>query len=308
MVGSGLVRQLQARGDSRIITRNRTDLDLRDQAAVMDLFKSEHIDQVYLAAATVGGIHANWTYPANFIYDNLMIACNVIHSAHLADINELLFLGSSCIYPESSKIPITEDALMRGIIDKHNEPYAISKIAGIKLCESYNRQFGRDYRSLMPANVYGPNDSFHPENSHVVPALMKRLHHASVNGAEEVTIWGTGEANREFLHVDDLCEACVFSMNLSRESFFSGGSSTSSHINVGTGLQHSIRELADMLATLTKYNGSIKFDRSRPDGVKCKTLDVSRINKLGWSAKIRLEYGLESTYKWYTDNHGRVRS
>jgi GDP-L-fucose synthase len=307
MVGSAIVRQLEARGDCEIVTRTRAELDLLDQAAVRRFFETERIDQVYLAAAKVGGIHANNTFPAEFIYENLMIEANIIHSAHLAGVQKLLFLGSSCIYPRHAPQPMREDALLTGVLETTNEPYAIAKIAGIKLCESYNRQYGRDYRSVMPTNLYGPNDNFHPENSHVVPALMRRFHEAVISGASKVTIWGSGTPRREFMYVDDMAAACVFVMNLDEATYQANTQPMLSHINIGTGVDCTIRELAEILARVTGFAGDLDFDTSKPDGTPRKLLDVSRLKALGWQSSIHLESGLRETYAWFVAHQHRVR-
>lgn len=292
MVGSAIMRTLQQRPDIELLTASRSQLDLRDQAAVNAWFESEAPDQVYLAAAKVGGIHANNTYPAEFIYDNLMMTCNVIHAAHRHDVQKLLFLGSSCIYPKFAAQPMREDALLTGPLEPTNEPYASAKIAGIKLCESYNRQYGRDYRSVMPTNLYGPNDNDHPENSHVIPALLRRFTEAVRNNAAEVVIWGTGNAMREFLHVDDMAAACVHVMNLDRAVWQSATHPMLSHLNVGSGVECSIRELAETIARVTGFQGKLVFDTSKPDGAPRKLMDSSALNKLGWRAQIPLSVGL----------------
>ena len=290
-----------------IITRGRDELDLTNQAQVQQFFAETHIDQVYLAAAKVGGIHANNSYPAEFIYQNLMIEANVINAAHQNNVQRLLFLGSSCIYPKHTEQPMREDALLTGVLEASNEPYAMAKIAGIKLCESYNRQYGRDYRSVMPTNLYGINDNFHPENSHVIPALIRRFHEAKQQGAPSVTVWGTGKPMREFLYVDDMADACVFVMNLSRESYQSETEPMCSHINVGTGEDCSITELAQTIASVVGYQGEIDWDASKPDGVARKLLDGSRLGKLGWKSEISLKKGLEHTYLWFLRNEQRRR-
>ncbi len=307
MVGSSIVRQLKKKGYRNIITKKRTELDLTNQKQVADFFHSEKIDQVYLAAAKVGGIHANYAYPAEFIYNNLMIECNTIKAAHDAGVNKLLFLGSSCIYPKYASQPIKEDALLTGTLEPTNESYAVAKIAGIKLCESYNRQFGRDYRSVMPTNLYGPNDNFHPENSHVIPALMRRFHEAKKSRASEVTVWGSGKPMREFLHVDDMAAASVYIMNLDIDKYHEYTSPMLSHINVGTGIDCSIKELAETMAKVVGFNGEVSFDRTKPDGTPRKLLDVSRLRSLGWTAQISLSEGLSDTYQWFLDNQSVVR-
>jgi GDP-L-fucose synthase len=271
-------------------------------------FARQRIDQVYLAAAKVGGIHANNTYPAQFIYDNLMIECNVIHSAHRAGVQKLLLLGSSCIYPKAVAQPMREDALLTGVLEPTNEPYAIAKIAGIKLCESYNREYGRDYRSVMPTNLYGPNDNFHPENSHVIPALMRRFHEAVAGGQEKVVIWGSGTPRREFLHVDDMAAASVHVMELPAETYGSLTEPMLSHINVGTGVDCTIRELAELIASITGFKGQIVFDATKPDGTARKLMDVTKLERLGWKASIGLREGLADTYRWFLSQHGEIRS
>jgi GDP-L-fucose synthase len=307
MVGSAIVRRLEALGYTNILTASRDQLDLLDPAAVQAYFKEYNIDQVYLAAAKVGGIHANNTYPAQFIYENLMIEANIIHAAHMAGVQKLLFLGSSCIYPKHAEQPMREDALLTGVLEPTNEPYAIAKIAGIKLCESYNRQYGRDYRSVMPTNLYGPNDNFHPENSHVIPAMMRRFHEAVQQGAAEVVIWGTGTPMREFLHVDDMASASVYVMELDNAVYDNITQPMLSHINVGTGVDCTIRELAETLASVTDFGGKLVFDTMKPDGTPRKLLDVSRLKALGWSAGISLAEGLAETYDWFKANTDAAR-
>ena len=299
MVGSAIVRRLQAADAGDLITASRSELDLLDSRAVHDFFAQQRIDAVYLAAARVGGIHANNTYPAEFIHQNLMIEANIIDAAHRHDVNRLLFLGSSCIYPKFAEQPMREDALLTGVLEPTNEPYAIAKIAGIKLCESYNRQDGRDYRSVMPTNLYGPGDNFHPDNSHVIPALLRRFHAACVEGAVEVVIWGSGTPKREFLHVDDMAAACVHVMELPVDIWRSQTSPMLSHLNVGTGVDCSIRELAETIAEVTGFGGRLVFDASKPDGTPRKLLDVSRLRALGWQASIPLREGLRDAYAWY---------
>lgn len=302
MVGSALIRRLRAAGYENIIVKGRTELDLTNQVAVRDFFSAERIDVVYLAAAKVGGIYANNQYPAEFIHENLSIANNVIHEAYSGGVRKLLFLGSSCIYPRMAPQPIPESALLQGDLEPTNEPYAIAKIAGIKLCESYNRQYGTDYRSVMPTNLYGPDDNFHPENSHVLPALIRRFHEAVQNGSKEVVIWGTGTAMREFLHVDDMADACVHLMELPRTFYDKHTNAMSSHVNVGTGVDCTIRELAEKIAQVVGFRGALLFDDSKPDGTPRKLLDVSLLRQLGWEARISLEAGLRDTYKWYLEN------
>ena len=308
MVGSALVRRLEAQGISEIITRTRQDLDLTNQAAVDAFFKRERIDQVYLAAAKVGGIHANNTYPADLIYENLMIEANIILAAHESDVQQLLFLGSSCIYPKFADQPMREDALLTGKLESTNEPYAIAKITGIKLCESYHRQYGRDYRSVMPTNLYGPGDNFHPENSHVVPALMRRFHEAALRNDRAVTVWGSGTPMREFLHVDDMASASIHVMNLDQETYEQNTDPMLSHINVGTGVDCTIRELAETVSDVTGFTGELEFDASKPDGTPRKLMDVSKLAQLGWRASIALKDGLKSTYEWYLDHQDDFKS
>ena len=307
MVGSAIVRRLTGLGYTNVLTLGREDLDLIDQAAVRAYFQSHAIDQVYLAAAKVGGIHANNVYPADFIYDNLMIQANVIEAAHRADVQKLLFLGSSCIYPKQAAQPMAEQALLTGTLEPTNEPYAIAKIAGIKLCESYNRQHGRDYRSVMPTNLYGPNDNYHPDNSHVIPALLRRFHEAVAQQQEEVVIWGSGNPMREFLHVDDMAAASVHVMELDALSYQANTQPMLSHINVGTGVDCTIRELAQTIAKVTGYQGNLRFDASKPDGTLRKLMDVSRLRSLGWQAGISLEEGLSDAYRWFVENRLSVR-
>lgn len=308
MVGSAIVRRLQALGCTNIITAARDELNLLDQAAVQAFFCKRQIDQVYLAAAKVGGIHANNSYPAEFIYENLMIEGNLIHAAHTNGVQKLLFLGSSCIYPKHAEQPMREDALLTGVLEPTNEPYAIAKIAGIKMCESYNRQYGRDYRSVMPTNLYGPNDNFHPENSHVIPALLRRFHEAKQRGDAEVVIWGSGKPMREFLHVDDMAAASVHVMALPLETYAANTQPTLSHINVGTGVDCTICELAETIAKVTGFQGRLVFDATKPDGTPRKLMDVSRLKLLGWTAQIGLEDGLRDAYAWYTVNVLQARA
>ncbi|BDY17020.1 GDP-L-fucose synthase [Sulfitobacter pontiacus] len=297
------MRQLQARQDAgealELVTRTRAELDLTDQAAVRDFMRAEEPDVVILAAAKVGGIMANNTYPAEFIYENLMIECNVIHQAFAAGVQQLLQLGSSCIYPRDAAQPMTENALLTGPLEPTNEPYAIAKIAGIKLCESYNRQYGVDYRSVMPTNLYGPGDNFHPQNSHVLPALIRRFHEATRDGATEVVIWGSGKPMREFLHVDDMAEASLFVLDLPRDAYAAQTHPMQSHINVGTGRDISIAALAGMVAEVTGFKGRLVFDTSKPDGALRKLMDVSRLADMGWRARIDLKDGLRETYDWF---------
>ena len=309
MVGSALVRQLLAQGNTadRIVTRTHAELDLTDQSAVRAFFATEKPDQVYLAAAKVGGIHPNNTFPAEFIYQNLMIQANIIDAAFRNGVKKLLFLGSSCIYPKLAPQPMREDALLTGTLEPTNEPYAIAKIAGIKLCESYNRQYGEshgvDYRSVMPTNLYGPGDNYHPENSHVIPALIRRFHEAKVNNAPSVAIWGTGTPKREFLYVDDMAGACVHVMNLDKAIYGQHPQPMLSHINVGCGEDITIREVAEAISKTVGYQGEITFDPSKPDGTPRKLMDSSRLNALGWKARVSLEAGLHSAYQDFLTNY-----
>jgi len=302
LVGSSIVRQLKARGFNNLCMRTSKELDLTNQAQVDIFFQQEKPDYVILAAAKVGGIHANNTYPADFIYQNLMIQGNVINSAYENKVNRLLFLGSTCIYPKATEQPMREDALLTNVPEPTNEPYALAKIAGIKLCESYNRQHGTDYRSVMPTNLYGINDNFHPENSHVIPALMRRFHEAKVNNETEVMVWGTGKSMREFLFVDDMAKAALFILELDKKTYQSNTKPMLSHINVGTGKDITIKELAEIMKDVVGFNGKISFDTSRPDGTPRKLIDVSRLSSMGWNHTIDLQEGLEITYKWYLDN------
>lgn len=299
MVGSALVRRLGSRDDVELVTATREQLDLLDQRAVHDFLQSSDIDELYLAAARVGGIFANKTYPADFIWDNITMEANIIGAAHRAGVQRLLFLGSSCIYPKLAPQPMSEDALLTGLLEPTNEPYAIAKIAGIKMCESFNRQHGRDYRSVMPTNLYGPGDNFHPENSHVLPALLMRFHEAAAEGADEVVVWGSGEPRREFLHVDDMAAASVHVMELERAAYEAVTEPMSSHINVGTGTDVSIKDLAALLSETTGFAGRVVFDAGKPDGAPRKLLDVSRLTKLGWSADIALSQGVRDLYAWF---------
>jgi GDP-L-fucose synthase len=299
MVGSAIMRVLKSRGHSNIVTRTHDELDLTDQHAVRSFFETERPAQVYLAAAKVGGIHANSTYPAEFIYKNLIIEANVIHEAWQVGVQKLLFLGSSCIYPKLAPQPMAEEALLTGLLESTNEPYAIAKIAGIKLCESYNRQYGADYRSVMPTNLYGPGDNYHPENSHVIPALIRRFHEAKQANADKVVIWGTGTPRREFLYVDDMAEASVHVMELDKAIYDSQTEPMRSHINVGTGKDITIRELAEVIGDIVDYTGKIEFDPKKPDGTPRKLLDVSRLGFLGWEPRIGLTEGVKQTYNNY---------
>lgn len=307
MVGAAIVRQLAQRNNVELVLRARDQLNLLDAGAVQAFFAAEHIDQVYLAAAKVGGIVANNTYPADFIYENMMIESNIIHAAHLHNVNKLLFLGSSCIYPKHATQPIAESELLLGALEPTNEPYAIAKIAGIKLCESYNRQYGRDYRSVMPTNLYGPHDNFHPSNSHVIPALLRRFHEAREQNTPDVVVWGSGTPMREFLHVDDMAAASIHVMDLAQEVLQEYTQPMLSHINVGTGVDCTIRELAQTIAQVVGYKGRVVFDASKPDGTPRKLLDVTRLHQLGWYHEISLEAGLASTYQWFLENQQRYR-
>jgi GDP-L-fucose synthase len=301
MVGSAISRQLQKEAFVTVITATKDELDLTNQNQVNEFFKLNAIDQVYLAAAKVGGIQANSTYPAEFIYENLMIQANIIHAAHLNDVQKLLFLGSSCIYPKLAKQPMQESALLTGLLEPTNEPYALAKIAGIKLCESYNRQYGRDFRSVMPTNLYGPNDNFHPENSHVIPAMMRRFHEAKSAEEPEVLVWGSGKPMREFLHVDDMASASKFVMNLDKEVYEKNTNPTLSHINVGSGVDCTILELAKTMAGVVGYSGRLRFDSNKPDGAPRKLMNVDKLAALGWSYRIKLKDGLADTYCDYLE-------
>jgi GDP-L-fucose synthase len=309
MVGAAIVRHLQQQGDSNILSRSHGELDLTDQAAVRAFFQAEKPDQVYLAAAKVGGIHANNTYPAEFIYQNLMIEANVVDAAFRNGVKKLLLLGSSCIYPKLAQQPMREDALLTATLEPTNEPYAVAKIAGIKLCESYNRQYGEshgvDYRSVMPTNLYGPGDNYHPENSHVIPALIRRFHEAKEADAPEVVVWGTGTPRREFLHVDDMAAASVYVMNLSSAEYQAHTSPMCSHINVGYGSDVTIKELAELVAGVVGYPGAIEFDSSKPDGTPRKLMDSGRIKELGWQPEIDLEQGLINAYADFRDRYSQ---
>ena len=308
MVGGAIARQLRAAGEADIVTRTHAELDLIDQQAVRGFMQAERPDVVILAAAKVGGIHANNTYPAEFIYENLMIECNVIHQAFDAGVTKLLQLGSSCIYPKAVPQPMREDTLLTGTLEPTNEPYAVAKIAGIKLCESYNRQHGVDYRSVMPTNLYGPGDNFHPDNSHVMPALIRRFHEAAQDGLDEVVIWGSGTPRREFLHVDDMAAASLFVLNLPKATYDENTDPMLSHINVGTGVDISILELAQLVAKVTGFKAKISTDPTKPDGTMRKLMDVGRLSQMGWSARIKLEQGLANTYEWYLANAQTART
>ncbi|WP_027390785.1 GDP-L-fucose synthase [Chrysiogenes arsenatis] len=303
MVGSALERQLRQNPSNHIITTTKSQLDLTDQAAVNQFFQQHRIDQVYLAAAKVGGIHANNTYPAEFIYQNLMIQTNIIHAAHQNGVQKLLFLGSSCIYPKHAPQPMQEEHLLTGHLEATNEPYAIAKIAGIKLCESYNRQYGRDYRSVMPTNLYGPGDNYHPENSHVIPALIRRFHEAKINNTPAIQAWGTGTPKREFLYADDMAEASIHVMNLDPEIYAQHTQPMCSHINVGSGTDITIKELTHTIAAVIGYHGTIEWDTAKPDGTPRKLMNVSRLAKLGWQATTPLEEGIKKAYQAYLEKN-----
>jgi GDP-L-fucose synthase len=308
MVGSAICRQIAKDSDVTVLTASRDELDLLSQTNVQDFLNQQKPDAVILASAKVGGIHANNEYPAQFIYENLQIQNNIIHGSHLADVQSLLFLGSSCIYPKLASQPMAEDALLSGKLEPTNEPYAIAKIAGIKMCESYNRQYGRDYRSVMPTNLYGPGDNFHPENSHVLPALMLRFHQAKINGDREVVVWGSGEPKREFLHVDDMAAASILVMGISKDDYQKQTSPTQSHINLGSGDDVSISELAATIAQIVGYEGQTVFDASKPDGSPRKLMNVDLLKSLGWKQQIDLLDGIEQTYRWFLDNQNSLRA
>ncbi len=308
MVGAAICRQLNKQSGKQILVAEKETLDLIDQHAVVTFFKQNKVDQVYLAAAKVGGIWANNEFPAEFIYQNLMIQNNVVHSAFLSGVKKLLFLGSSCIYPRLAIQPMEESELLSGQLEPTNEPYAIAKIAGIKLCESYNRQYGVDYRSVMPTNLYGQNDNFHPEHSHVIPALIRRFHEAKKNKLAEVVVWGTGKPRREFMHVDDMASACLHVMGIETAKYKQHTDDMLSHINIGTGIDCSTQELAELIAKVVGYQGQIRFDANKPDGTPKKLLNVNRLQNLGWKYTIDLETGLEMTYQWFRDNEGSFRS
>ena len=308
MVGSSIVKQLNDAGYQNIVVRTHAELDLTDQAAVRDFMQREQPDQVILAAAKVGGIHANNEYPAEFIYQNLMVEANAVHQSWAAGCQQLLFLGSSCIYPKLAAQPMQESALLTGTLESTNEPYAIAKIAGIKLCESYNRQYGTDYRSVMPTNLYGQNDNFHLENSHVIPAMIRKFHDAKTSLSPTVTLWGTGKAMREFLHVDDMAAACLHVMGLSKECYQSSTEPMLSHLNVGTGEDVTIRELAETVRQVVGYQGEITWDSNKPDGTPRKLMDVSKLKSLGWQPQITLCEGLISTYRWFNEHQGGFKA
>jgi GDP-L-fucose synthase len=299
LVGSAIIRQLESRGFTNLLMRTHNELDLTNQAEVQDFFKQENPDYVILAAAKVGGIHANDTYPADFIYQNMMIEANVINSAYESKVKRLLFLGSTCIYPKAVEQPMREDALLTDVLEPTNEPYALAKIAGIKLCESYNRQHGTDFRSVMPTNLYGINDNFHPENSHVIPALMRRFHEAKVNNDAEVVVWGTGNAMREFLYVDDMAQASLFILELDEQTYQDNTQPMLSHINVGTGKDVTIKEMAETMKEVVGYKGILTFDTTKQDGAPRKLIDVTRLENMGWKYSVDLKEGIEKTYEWY---------
>ncbi len=302
LVGSAIVRQLESRGFTNLLMRTHKELDLTNQAQVQSFFSQEKPDYVILAAGKVGGIHANNTYPADFIYQNIMIEANTINSAYEHKVKRLLFLGSTCIYPRAVEQPMREDAILTNVLESTNEPYALSKIAGIKLCESYNRQHDTDFRSVMPTNLYGINDNFHPENSHVIPALMRRFHEAKINNDKEVSVWGTGNAMREFLYVDDMAEASLFVLGLDKGAYQSNTQPMLSHINIGTGKDVTIREMAETMKQVTGFKGKLTFDTAKPDGAPRKLIDVTRLENMGWSYSVNLEDGLAKTYNWYLEN------
>ncbi|MDB4140324.1 GDP-L-fucose synthase [Candidatus Thioglobus sp.] len=304
LVGSAIVRQLESRGFSNLIMRTHKELVLTNQAQVQNFFKQEKLDYVILAAAKVGGIYANNTYPADFIYQNMMIEANVINSAYENKVKRLLFLGSTCIYPKAVEQPMREDALLTGVLESTNEPYALAKIAGIKLCESYNRQYGTDFRSVMPTNLYGINDNFHPENSHVIPALIQRFHQAKANNDAEVVVWGTGNVMREFLYVDDMAEASLFVLELDEQTYKANTQPMLSHINVGTGKDVTIREMAETIKLVVGYEGKLTFDATKPDGTLRKLIDVTRLTNMGWKYSVDLKAGLQKTCKWYLKENG----
>lgn len=308
MVGSAIVRSLEGKGYNNLILKDKSELDLLSQASVRDFMQDTKPDYVVLAAARVGGIHANNTFPAEFIYQNLMIEANVIHEAYTAGVSNLLFLGSSCIYPKFAEQPMQESALLTGVLESTNEPYAIAKIAGIKLCESYNRQHGTDYRSVMPTNLYGPGDNFHLENSHVIPALIRKFHDAKVSNSPEVEVWGTGKAMREFLHVDDMAAASIHVMALPKDDYEQVTEPMMSHINVGTGVDVTIRELAETVGKVVGFEGDLMFDATKPDGTPRKLMDTGKLNQLGWSPEYPLEAGLNNAYEWFVNNQGLFRA
>jgi len=308
LVGAAIMRQLESNNFSNIITRTHNELDLCNQLAVQEFISSQKPEYVVLAAGKVGGIHANNTYPAEFIYENMMIEANVIDASYKNDVKRLLFLGSSCIYPKLANQPMQESSLLTSELEPTNEPYAVAKIAGIKLCESYNRQYGTDYRSVMPTNLYGQGDNFHLENSHVIPALIRRFHEAKLNGDKQVSVWGTGNAKREFLHVDDMAAASLYILQLDSETYKANTEVMLSHINIGTGVDCSIREMAETIKRVVGFDGDLVFDASKPDGPPRKLLDVSRLKAMGWQSSITLEQGLSLTYQWFIENEGHFRA
>jgi GDP-L-fucose synthase len=309
MVGSAICRQLSLDSNVELVVADRSALDLVDQGAVIEFFENSSIDEVYLAAAKVGGIHANNEFPAEFIYQNLQMQLNIIHASYLANVKKLLFLGSSCIYPKFANQPIKEEELLNGALEATNEPYAVAKIAGIKLCESYNRQYGTDYRSIMPTNLYGEGDNFHPENSHVIPAMLQRFHKAKLNGDSEVTVWGTGTPRREFLYVDDMANASIFMMSLDQAQVAQAlPNPMLSHVNVGAGVDYSIKEVAEIVKAAVGFEGELAFDASKPDGTPRKWLDVSKMSELGWQAKMGFSDGVSKTYRWYLNNLETART
>jgi GDP-L-fucose synthase len=302
MVGSAICRQLHNQ-DVELVTASRHELDLTNQVQVKDFFSTHKFNEVYLAAAKVGGIHANNTYPADFIYQNLMIQNNIIHQSYKSGVKKLLFLGSSCIYPRLAKQPMNEEQLLSGYLEPTNEPYAVAKIAGIKMCDSYNRQYGLDYRSVMPTNLYGPGDNYHPQNSHVIPALLRRFHEAKFQNRENVIVWGSGSPYREFLYVDDMASACVFVMGLDKKDFFRSKTDTVTHVNVGTGQEISLKTLSEMIANTTGFTGRVEWDRTKPDGAPRKLMDCNKLTLLGWKSSTSLSDGLKKAYDWYLSNH-----
>ena len=308
MVGSAIVKQLNEAGYQQIVVRTHAELDLTNQAVVRSFMQQEKPAQVILAAAKVGGIHANNVYSAEFIYQNLMMEANIVHQAWDAGCQQLLFLGSSCIYPKLAAQPMQESALLTGILEATNEPYAIAKIAGIKLCESYNRQYGMDYRSVMPTNLYGQNDNFHLENSHVIPAMLRKFHDAKLSNSPTVTLWGSGKAMREFLHVDDMAAACLHVMDLNKQQYQASTEPMLSHLNVGTGKDVTIRELAETIKQVVGFQGEIVWDSTKPDGTPRKLMDVSKLKSLGWQPKIALTEGLASTYRWFVEHQGEFKA
>ncbi len=307
MVGSSVIRKLEEKEYKNLFRVCRDDVDLTNQSDVRDFFKNSYFDKVFLCAAKVGGILSNSRYPASFIHDNLAIQTNIISACNENDINNLIFLGSSCIYPKLSNQPIKESELLSGPLEKTNQWYAIAKIAGIKLCESFNIQYNRDYRSVMPTNLYGPNDNYHPNNSHVIPSLIRKFYEAKENNLDNVKIWGSGSPLREFLHVDDMADAAIFVSNISKKKYYSLIDEDLSHINIGTGKDISIKDLAIMIKNISGYEGEISFDMDKPDGTMRKVLDVSKIHSLKWSPKISLKEGIESSYKWFCDNYPNVK-